>query len=220
MFHHNLHSYWHPPLIFSIRIINEPLLTQLILVSPIYFVFSFIMRIAHVWHSLSTNIQAPHFAQCMTGSCVSVASAKFFVPMAWHLRHWKTLNPSWESYPSSHINSELAEQKLHLNLTKFPPWTLRASITFKIIALSASCNQVCRQIRSSMISRNDMIYLIGCLTTISASPAISFQHPPPCHFVWHWPSWFWIPVRSFGWFFPLPDSTFRSLNINRVRCAT
>ena len=117
--HNHLLSYWHPPFILSFWMIHNPLLTQLVLVSPVYFVFSLIMRIAHVWHSLSANIQDPHLVQRMTGSWVSIDSAKFFVPMAWHLRHWKTLNPSWESYPSSQINSELAEQKLHLNLTKF-----------------------------------------------------------------------------------------------------
>ena len=112
-------SNWHPPLIFSLWMIHNPLLTQLVLVRPVYFVFSLIMRIAHVWHSLSANIHAPHLVQRITGSWVSVDSARFFVPTAWHLRHWKTLNPSWESYSSSQINSELAEQKLHLNLTKF-----------------------------------------------------------------------------------------------------
>ena len=90
-------SYWHPPFILSFGIINYPLFTQLVLISPIYFVFSLIMRIAHVWHSLSANIQAPHLVQRITGSWVSVDSAKFFVPTAWHLRHWKTLNPSWLS---------------------------------------------------------------------------------------------------------------------------
>jgi hypothetical protein len=50
---------------------------------------------------------------------VSVASAKFFVPRAQHLRHWKTLKPSAVEYPSIQIKSVLAEQKLHLNLTTF-----------------------------------------------------------------------------------------------------
>ena len=95
--HNHLQSYWHPPFILSFGMIHNPLLTQLVLVSPVYFVFSLIMRIAHVWHSLSANIQDPHLVQRMTGSWVSVDSARFFVPTAWHLRHWKTLNPSWLS---------------------------------------------------------------------------------------------------------------------------
>jgi hypothetical protein len=50
-----------------------------------------------------------------------VASAKFFAPIAQHLRHWNTLNPSAVEYPSSQTNSELAEQKLHLNFISYQP---------------------------------------------------------------------------------------------------
>ncbi len=81
----------------------------------------FVMISAHVWHSLSANIQDPHLVQRITGSCVSVDSARFFVPTAQHLRHWNTLKPSASGYPSSHSNSVLAEQKLHLKLTKIAP---------------------------------------------------------------------------------------------------
>ena len=75
----------------------------------------------HVWQTWSTNCQDPHFVHRITGSWVSVASANFFAPIAQHLRHWNTLNPSAVEYPSSQMNSELAEQKLHLNFISYQP---------------------------------------------------------------------------------------------------
>jgi hypothetical protein len=44
------------------------LLTQFILISPIDLMRHFVMISAHVWHSLSANIQDPHLVQRITGS--------------------------------------------------------------------------------------------------------------------------------------------------------
>ncbi len=75
---------------------------------------------AQVWQSLPKNCQLPHCVHLDTLlSGKPIASAIFFTPTAPQSIHWYALNPSGISSWSSHKNSVLRLQPLHLNCACF-----------------------------------------------------------------------------------------------------
>ena len=71
---------------------------------------------SHVWHGFVCHLQPPHLShRQISESGICNASTTFLTPTHPQSIHWYSLNPSGKSIESSHKNSVLRLQPLHLN---------------------------------------------------------------------------------------------------------